>query len=86
MPTPLTSLQIAAALVFVACLFALVGTWDDADQIEREAQVKVLRAERAAAARLDFPLRWDATVTQSLPSGREATTRYYSRTSQKEGK
>jgi hypothetical protein len=83
-PLVLTAIQIAAVLIFVACVFAIAGTFDLADEIDREADIKVLRAERAA--KLSMPIEAEVTVTQSLPSGREATTRFYTRTSQKEGK
>lgn len=85
-PLILTAIQVAAVLIFAACMFVLAGTFDYADELDREADLKVLRAERAAEAKAAFPLQYEISVKQSLPSGREATTRFYSRTSTKESK
>lgn len=48
------------------------------DAIEKEQ--RPLRAAQATLF-LSLPIPYDATVTQSLPSGREAITRYYTRAS-----
>jgi hypothetical protein len=48
------------------------------DAIEKEQRpIRVTRANLELAPA--FPIPYDATVTQSLPSGREAVTRYYTR-------
>lgn len=93
--SPETALQLLAALGFLA-IIGLLGNFDYSDQLEQEAQAKVLRAERAAQAAceveiktvgcLSHPIPYSATVTQSLPSGREPTTRHYVKTSNKDSK
>jgi hypothetical protein len=88
----ISSLTIAAALAVIVVAFAAAGTIDHADALEAEAIAKEARAARAAAEAvqevggLSLPLQFDASVTQSLPSGRGAETRYYTRASAPAGK
>lgn len=62
--------------IFLAVLLGVAGAFDyasaiDADTAEKEALAASIQF------RLDFPLNWSATVTQSGPGIREVRTRYY---------
>ena len=78
-PTVRGGFPLAALALLILSLWVIACSFDYAEALEIEAEEKIAQAERAA--NLSLPILFDVSVTQSLPSGREATTRYYVKTS-----
>jgi tetrahydromethanopterin S-methyltransferase subunit C len=81
-----TTIQILAALAFVAVMLALVGNFDYADALTQEAIAKDARGAAAIVDTLSHPLPYSATVTQSGDGIAEARTRFYISKSVREAK
>lgn len=78
--TPATALQAIAAFGFLAALYALVGTFDYADQLTAEAQAKLDRAmaiEAQSILPLTHPIPYDAVVIQSGEGIQKPAARLY---------
>lgn len=71
------TIQILAALAFLAVLYMLVGNFDYADALTQEAIAKEARGAAATIATFDHPLPYTATITQSGPGIAEPRTRFY---------